>query len=131
MVGFSAREHSIRADVKLLKEARDFAERAAAEFGFDAQARAEVKLALSEAVTNAIRHGSESADDPIEIVVSEEERRLDFSVADTGMFIHRFKLRRDLAERGRGLAFIAELMDGLEVRPDYEGTTICFSKRRS
>ena len=62
---------------------------------------------------------------------SEEDGRLDFSVADTAVFIHRFELRRDLAERGRGLDFIADLMDGFEVRPEYEGTTICFSKRRS
>ncbi len=26
---------------------------------------------------------------------------------------------------------IADLMDGVEVRPEYAGTTICFSKRSS
>lgn len=42
-----------------------------------------------------------------------------------------FELPRDVPERGRGLVFIAELMDGVEVRPEYAGTTICFSKRSS
>ena len=122
---------SIPARLERLAEVRDFVDRAADDAGFDEAARYEIKLAVNEAVTNAIRHGSDSPDDPVEIVVSDEGGRLDFCVADTGMFVHRFELRRDLAERGRGLGFIAELMDGLEVRPDYEGTTICFSKARS
>ncbi len=52
------REHSISADLARLKEARDFAERAALEFGLPSDVCYQVKLALSEAVTNAIQHGS-------------------------------------------------------------------------
>ena len=59
-VNFKPREHSILADLRLLKEARDFAARAAADFGLDGAACYDVKLAMSEAVTNAIQHGSSS-----------------------------------------------------------------------
>ena len=75
MVSFKPREHAIRADLGLLKEARDFAERVAAEFGFNEDARYQVKLAMSEAVTNAIQHGSSSSSDPIRILAAPRSRR--------------------------------------------------------
>ena len=120
---------SIPARLERLAEVREFVDHAASAAGFAEAERYEVKLALNEAVTNAIRHGSESPDDRVEILVTEHDGQLDLSVADSGVFVHRFELRRQLAEGGRGLAFIAELMDGLEVCPEYEGTTIRFSKR--
>jgi anti-sigma regulatory factor (Ser/Thr protein kinase) len=129
MAGFRAREHSIRADVKLLKEARDFAERAAAEFGFDAHARAEVKLALSEAVTNAIRHGSRSPEDPVRIVVAEESGALVFEVVDTGRFVPRV-VRGRVPESGRGLEFMRLMMDEVDLRPTRRGTLLRMVKRR-
>lgn len=122
---------SIPADLERLHDVRDFVDRATEGAGFDEAARYEIKLAVNEAVTNAIRHGSESRDDHVRLEITEREDELVFSVADTGLFVHRFELPRELPERGRGLNFIAELMDGLEVRPEYEGTTIRFSKRRS
>jgi serine/threonine-protein kinase RsbW len=127
--GGDRRALSIPARLERLAEVREFVDRAAGAAGFTAAERYEVKLAVNEAVTNAIRHGSEAPDDRIEILVAEHDGQLDLSVADSGMFVHRFELRRELAEGGRGLAFIAELMDGLEVCPEYEGTTIRFSKR--
>lgn len=128
----SDRRHlSIPARLERLHDVREFVDQAALEAGFGERARYEIKLAVNEAVTNAIRHGSPSPDDLVELAIREEEDRLVFSVADTGLFVNRFELPRDLPERGRGLGFIAELMDGLEVRPEYEGTTICFSKRRA
>lgn len=127
--GGDRRALSIPARLERLAEVREFVDHAASAAGFAEAERYEVKLALNEAVTNAIRHGSESPDDRVEILVAEHDGQLDLSVADSGVFVHRFELRRQLAEGGRGLAFIAELMDGLEVCPEYEGTTIRFSKR--
>ena len=127
--GGDRRALSIPARLERLAEVREFVDHAASAAGFAEAERYEVKLALNEAVTNAIRHGSESPDDRVEILVSEHDGQLDLSVADSGVFVHRFELRRQLAEGGRGLAFIAELMDGLEVCPEYGGTTIRFSKR--
>jgi anti-sigma regulatory factor (Ser/Thr protein kinase) len=127
--GGDRRALSIPARLERLAEVREFVDHAASAAGFAEAERYAVKLALNEAVTNAIRHGSESPDDRVEILVSEHDGQLDLSVADSGVFVHRFELRRQLAEGGRGLAFIAELMDGLEVCPEYEGTTIRFSKR--
>jgi anti-sigma regulatory factor (Ser/Thr protein kinase) len=128
MTVFTAREHSISADVARLKEARDFAERCAAEFGLGEVDRYQIKLAMSEAVTNAIQHGSSSPSDPIRIVVAEESGALIFEVIDTGHF--RPLVRRGaLPESGRGLEFMRLLMDEVDLQPSLNGTLLRFSKR--
>jgi anti-sigma regulatory factor (Ser/Thr protein kinase) len=129
MVSFSPREHSMPADLNRLKDARDFAEDAAAEFGFDLDARYAVKLAVSEAVTNAIQHGSRSADDPIRIVAAEESGALVIEVLDTGTFVPRVVRRGELPESGRGLEFMRVLMDEVDVRPGRRGTLLRMAKR--
>jgi anti-sigma regulatory factor (Ser/Thr protein kinase) len=130
MADFQPREHSMQADLERLKEARDFAERAAADFGFDGNACYDVKLAMSEAVTNAIQHGSSSPADPIKIAVLAEGQALVFEVLDTGRFRPRVRRRGDLSESGRGLEFMRVLMDEVHLRPGSSGTLMRFIKRR-
>jgi serine/threonine-protein kinase RsbW len=123
------REHSICADLGRLKEARDFGERAAAEFGLDEDACYEVKLALSEAVSNAIRHGSSSADAPIRICVSGEAGALVIEVIDTGRFVPRVTRRGDMPESGRGMEFMRLMMDEVDLQPGTDGTRLRLVKR--
>jgi anti-sigma regulatory factor (Ser/Thr protein kinase) len=129
MVSFPPRELSMRADLNRLKEARDFADGAADEFGFDADARYEVKLAVSEAVTNAIEHGSRSPEDPIRILATEEAGALVFEVLDTGTFVPRVVRRGEIPESGRGLEFMRLLMDEVDLRPGRRGTRLRLAKR--
>jgi anti-sigma regulatory factor (Ser/Thr protein kinase) len=129
MADFQPREHSMQADLERLKEARDFAERAAADFGFDGDACYDVKLAMSEAVTNAIQHGSSSPTDPIKIAVLAEGQALVFEVLDTGRFRPRVRRRGELSESGRGLEFMRVLMDEVHLRPGAAGTLMRFIKR--
>jgi anti-sigma regulatory factor (Ser/Thr protein kinase) len=131
MADFQPREHSMKADLGLLKGARDFAERAAADFGLNEGACYDVKLAMSEAVTNAIQHGSSSPKDPIRIMVLAEGPSLVFEVLDTGRFIPRVMRRGELSESGRGLEFMRVLMDEVDLRPGKGGTLMRFIKRRS
>jgi anti-sigma regulatory factor (Ser/Thr protein kinase) len=129
MVGFETREHSISADLARVKEARDFAERVAEDYGFDPDTRYELKLAMSEAVTNAIQHGSRSTHDPIRIAAMDEGGALTFYVQDTGRFVPRVRRGGDLPESGRGLEFMRRLMDEVELRTGDAGTLLRFSKR--
>ena len=130
MVDFKPREHELQADLQRLKEARDFAERAAVDFGFDGGACYDVKLAMSEAVTNAIQHGSSSPTDPIRIVAAAEGGALVFEVFDTGRFVPRVMRRGGrLSESGRGLEFMRVLMDEVDLRPGDSGTLMRFVKR--
>lgn len=131
MVNFKRREHSILADLGFLKEARDFAARAAADFGFDRAACYDVKLAMSEAVTNAIQHGSSSPNDPIKIGIAAEGGALVFEVLDTGRFRPRVMRRGELSESGRGLEFMRVVMDEVDLRPGNGGTLMRFAKRRA
>jgi anti-sigma regulatory factor (Ser/Thr protein kinase) len=128
-VASKRREHSIRADLARLKEARDFAERAAMEFGLPSHACYQVKLALSEAVTNAIQHGSSSPDDPVRIFISQEAGSLVFEVLDTGRFVPRVRRRGDMPESGRGLEFMRLMMDTVELDPGDDGTRLRLVKR--
>lgn len=127
---FEPREHSINADLSRLKEARDFAEQAATEYGLEGESLYMIKLAMSEAVTNAIQHGSTQESDPIRIGVVEEAGALVFEVEDTGRFVPRVRRRGDVPERGRGLDFMRQLMDDVDVRPRPEGTLLRFAKRK-
>jgi anti-sigma regulatory factor (Ser/Thr protein kinase) len=124
-------EHRITAELGRLREAREFTDRIAAEFGLNDQARYEVKLAVSEAVANAIQHGSSSPQDPIVICAIAEPGALVLEIVDTGRFVPRVPRRGDLPERGRGLDFMRVLMDEVDVRPGPNGTVLRFVKRRS
>ena len=126
---FAARSHSIDADLSHLSEAREFAVDAAADFGLDEFAVYRVKLAISEAVANAIQHGSTSPDDPVEIVVMEESGALALYVRDSGRFVPRVGERGELPERGRGLEFMGQLMDEIDVRAGATGTEVRLSLR--
>ena len=128
-VAFQRREHSIRADLGLLKEARDFGQRAAIELGLPDYAQYQVKLALSEAVTNAIQHGSSSPDSPIRICASQEAGALVIEVVDTGRFVPRVTRRGDMPESGRGLEFMRRMMDEVELQPGPDGTRLRLVKR--
>lgn len=130
MAHFQPREHSMQADLGLLKEARDFAARAAQDFGLTEGACYDVKVAMSEAVTNAIQHGSSSPDDPIRIAIMAEGPALVFEVLDTGRFRPRVMRRGELSESGRGLEFMRVLMDEVDLRPSKGGTLMRFIKRR-
>jgi anti-sigma regulatory factor (Ser/Thr protein kinase) len=131
MADFQRREHSMPADLELLKEARDFAARAAEDFGLNEGACYDVKVAMSEAVTNAIQHGSSSPKDPIRIAIMAEGPALVFEVLDTGRFIPRVMRRGQLSESGRGLEFMQVLMDEVDLRPGKGGTLMRFIKRRA
>lgn len=129
MGGFESREHSIKADLARLKEARDFAERAAEAHGFDSAGVYQLKLAMSEAVSNAIQHGSSSNDDPIFLRAVVEGDALAFYVKDTGG-AGQPRVGVDTAqEGGRGLEFMRRLMDDVDLRPEEEGSLLRFAKR--
>jgi len=130
MAHFQPREHSMQADLGLLKEARDFAARAAQDFGMGEGACYDVKVAMSEAVTNAIQHGSSSPKDSIRIAIMAEGPALVFEVLDTGRFRPRVVRRGELSESGRGLEFMRVLMDEVDLRLSKGGTLMRFVKRR-
>jgi serine/threonine-protein kinase RsbW len=129
--GFGRQEMTIKADLSRLAEVRRFALRACRAYGFPPDVCYQVKLAMSEAVANAIEHGSTTPDDAIRLQVVHEGGALAFYVSDSGTFIEPSMVYdHDLFdERGRGLGFIELLMDDVAINPSPEGTVIRFAKR--
>lgn len=129
-MAFEPREIALPAYLARIREAREYADRAAAEYGFDDEARYQVKLVISEALSNAVVHGSR-AGGQVRVRICEEAGALAFYVTDAGTFVPRVSRGHGLAEGGRGLAFMGQLMDEFDVRPGRSGTVVRFAKRRA
>jgi serine/threonine-protein kinase RsbW len=126
---FEGREISLPAHLSNLPDARRFIARAAAAFGFDGAVQEQIKLAVNEAVANAIEHGSAHVDGSVSVRALEEEAgTLAVYVTDAGSFVPRMH-RGAMPERGRGLAFMELLMDEVDVRPGTSGTEVRLVKR--
>ena len=98
---------------------------------------ADIKTAVSEAVTNAIIHGYDSKVKKVEITCRIEKRTLYVEVTDRGKGIADvakameplFTTRPELDRSGMGFAFMEAFMDDVQVesRPG-EGTTVRMKK---
>lgn len=99
---------------------------------------ADVKTAVSEAVTNAIIHGYEGKVDWVTIECRIEEQRLWIEIGDTGRGIADvkqamqplFTTKAECDRAGMGFAFMEAFMDTLEViSAPGEGTRVQMTKR--
>ena len=126
---FSERDLSIDADLRWLHQAREWAARAAREFGFEEDGCYQVKLAMSEAVANAIQHGSSAPEDVVHLSARERAGALVFEVRDTGTYVEPDPPPSDMAERGRGLALVGLVMDEVDLEPGEGGSVLRFAKR--
>lgn len=115
-------------DFGALAAVRRFAAEAAERAGLGADARYAVVMACSEAVANAIEHGSPAGSE-VEVTAAVEADALAFYVLDSGRFVPRVRPRGMMPERGRGLAFMSEMMDEVQVRAGPGGTTVRLVKR--
>ncbi len=92
----------------------------------------DVLLALDEAVSNAIRHGSGSGG-PIEVSVGVEDGWIDVLVLDRGPTPRPPCLPdgppRTLATGGRGLWLIAQLVDEVRLWRRGDGTLVWLRRR--
>ncbi|HZI92096.1 MAG TPA: ATP-binding protein [Thermoleophilaceae bacterium] len=125
---FKVRDLSIRADLARIGEARDWAARAAQDFGLAEDERFLIRLAMSEAVTNAILHGSGSDCDAVELEAREEQDALVFEVRDCGAEGNGHVER--LHEGGRGLELVSLVMDEVELDQGEQGSVLRFAKHR-
>ena len=120
---------TIDAKPERLAEAREWAERAAEEAGLDEPDCYQVKLAISEAVANAIKHGSPSAGDCIRIAAFESDGSLVFEVRDKGTFVAPMSRATTEDESGRGLELVTLMMDEVHISSTGEGSLLRLAKR--
>ncbi|MGI8749171.1 MAG: ATP-binding protein [Thermoleophilaceae bacterium] len=127
---FEKRELEIPADPARIRDAREWASRIAQEFGLGEDGCFCVKLAASEAVTNAIIHGSRSGGDSVRLAVRGDEDTLIFEVSDRGRENPGADSAGRLAEGGRGLELVSMVMDEVQLVRRVGGGLLRFSKRR-
>jgi anti-sigma regulatory factor (Ser/Thr protein kinase) len=121
----------LRHDASELRRARQFADAAAARFGLSRAEREDFKLATSEAVANAIEHGQPCWDGAIQVWTSERDRTLTLGVRNGGEFAFKPPPSDPLAERGRGLTLIADLVDAVALSRIGNHIQVELSKERS
>lgn len=126
---FENQSMRIEADPERLSDAREWALRAAEQAGFGEADCYQLRLALSEAVANAIQHGSQSSGDTILLAAFEADGALVFEVRDGGTFVAPLARATLEDESGRGLELLTLMMDEVHIRSTGDGSLLRFSKR--
>lgn len=99
---------------------------------------ADVKTAVSEAVTNSIIHGYENRIGKIYLTCAKEKKQIQIEVADYGKGIEDvlkakepfYTTRPELERSGMGFAFMEAFMDDVEVASaPGQGTTVRMMKQ--
>jgi len=121
-------------NTRYISVARDAAEAAAQDFGFDKTDCGYIRLAVGEACNNAVLHGNESGPCPLVCMTCRVvDDYLVFDITNPGNH-YRVDLTKampgPLAEHGRGLPLIESVMDSVEVLTAPSGTTVRIRKRR-
>jgi anti-sigma regulatory factor (Ser/Thr protein kinase) len=122
------RELEVPAELERLHEAREWANQVAVDHGLSEDDCFQVKLAMSEAVTNAIIHGSDVDTDVVRLCACKAPAGLVFEVSDPGRQNTGDSVAR-LDEGGRGLELVSMVMDQVQLVRREEGGTLRFSKR--
>ncbi len=104
---------------------REFVRNRASRFGLEESERFQAQLVATEAVTNAIRHGTPSHEEgsPIAVTCSCDDHGFTIEVGDKGRFRHRQGSRVD-DTGGRGLGMIERFTGRFDLETSEEGTTL-------
>ncbi len=108
--------------------ARAIVRDAAAEFGLDGATTWDLVLATSEAVANAVLHGS-SCGHGVKLIIEIDETSISIEVCDCGFFDADLKPAAQDDIGGRGIPIIAALADSFELIPEPAQTRVRFGKR--
>jgi anti-sigma regulatory factor (Ser/Thr protein kinase) len=111
--------------------ARAIVRDAAAEYGLDGETTWDLMLATSEAVANAVLHGSAcgAPDQGVLLIVEIDEVSISIEVCDCGSFDAELRPAAQDDIGGRGIPIIAALADSFELVPEPDRTRVRFGKR--
>ncbi len=108
----------------------------AAQIDFTINEIEEIKVAVSEAISNAVIHGYDDPNGQIELIMNLYEGKLEYIITDYGKGIADITLARqpsyssDPERMGLGFVFMESFMDELEVTSRVnQGTTVRMAKK--
>jgi serine/threonine-protein kinase RsbW len=96
-----------------------------------AETLADLKLAITEAASNSVRHAYGDGSGVVEVVYRLDDERLEVEVLDAGTGFDVGSGNgepEDLAEGGLGIAIIRAIADEFELRSNREGSRLRFAK---
>ena len=128
-------------DPHLVPTARMFAATVARQLGCPEDSVLDVKIAISEACTNAVQaHVDRGVEDPVRLKVEEQSQRLVYEVSDAGHGVEvpsdappeifRRAVESGTDDEGMGLALIRALFPSAEFEPQDDGTVVRFGVDR-
>lgn len=122
-----SRSLTVKAETASLAEVRRFVEDITAEADLETEKAFDLKVAVSEACSNAIEHASLPSDD-LRVAVTLTRDRLTFDITDTGPFRPPSLPREAGESRGLGLPLMVALMDEVRFSRSLQGgTTVSLS----
>ncbi|ADB52976.1 putative anti-sigma regulatory factor, serine/threonine protein kinase [Conexibacter woesei DSM 14684] len=92
--------------------------------GIDPARAADMKIAITEACTNAVVHAYENHDGPLDVAMGVEHDRLVLSIRDRGPGLRPLPSEGDGPPLGFGLALIASLSDEFGIAGGRHGTEV-------
>jgi anti-anti-sigma factor len=116
----------IPAEIEQLAGVRDQVSELVAPLGFVESALFDIKVALGEALANAVRHGSPNGHDEVSVDLIAYRDRIVLEVSDSGAGFDGTHVASDdlYAPSGRGILFMRGLMDSVEFEPAEGGGTL-------
>ena len=99
---------------------------------------ADIKTAVSEAVTNAMIHGYENRPETVKVTCSYNKQDVQITVTDQGLGIKNIEQAREplytskpeLERSGMGFTVMESFMDSIEIKSEIDqGTTITMGKK--
>lgn len=92
--------------------------------GVEVALTADMKIAVTEACTNAVLHAYEAHGGPLEVLLLADEGALTISVRDRGPGFKPLPAEHDESPLGFGLALIASLADTFSIQGGGDGTEV-------
>lgn len=119
--------YHIPADFSALSSARQEIEQAFFRYGFPSSLVDDLRIALGEALNNAVKHGLHNVSEPeLDVVIKGYSSTIIIDVIDNGHgFDGEFTPPEDVfADTGRGILFMRSLMDTVTFQKRTEGGTV-------
>lgn len=132
MVNECSRLHELKVQSQgaNLAKVRNFVADVAKDCGFDDSVIYDIKVAVGEAIANAMEHGSPLGEaNHVMVTCRCDGDNLNIKVSDEGVFKRAFPVPEEaVSYRGHGILLMLALMDKVSIDESANGTTVSLTK---